>query len=217
MRRVFVDPGAPQRDALEEAATWILNGGVVAIPTDTLYGLAVDPFSAEAVARLFAVKGRDADRALPLVAADAVQAASHLGTLSESGVRLAERYWPGPLTLLVPAPRALAGDVHAGTGKVGVRVPRCDVTRAICRAVGRPITATSANLSGAAATADPADVERTLGARIDLLIDIGRTPGGAPSTIVDTTRVPPVLVRAGAIEWDDIQAWLDNGPTDRQG
>ena len=209
-RRVSVDPGAPQRDAIEEAAKWILEDGVVAIPTDTLYGLAANPFSAEAVARVFAVKGRESERALPLIAADAEQAATYLGRLSDVGQRLAEHYWPGPLTLLVAAPPALAPDVHGGTGKVGIRVPRDAVARAICRQAGTPVTATSANISGQPATADPAEVERTLGARIDLLVDTGKAPGGAPSTIVDTTVMPPALVRAGAIEWNEIQAWLDN-------
>ena len=198
MRRVFVDPASPQRDAIEEAATWISRGGVVAIPTDTLYGLAVDPFSAAAVARLFAVKGRAADRALPLLAADVEQVAMDLGALTRLGRRLAGRYWPGPLTLLLAAPRALPAAVHGGTHKIGVRVPRDDVARAICRAARRPVTATSANVSG----------ERTLGSRIDLLIDTGTTPGGAPSTIVDVTADGPALVRAGAIPWDEIQAWL---------
>jgi L-threonylcarbamoyladenylate synthase len=215
MRRVFVDPGAPQRDAIEEAAKWILDDGLVAMPTDTLYGLAANPFSAAAVARVFDAKGRESERALPLIAADAEQAALHLGRLSEVGRRLAERYWPGPLTLLVTAPRTLAPDVHGGTGKVGVRVPHDSVARAICREVGTPVTATSANISGARATADPAEVERTLGARIDLLIDTGHTPGGAPSTIVDTTVTPPALVRAGAIEWNEIQAWLDTARPQR--
>jgi L-threonylcarbamoyladenylate synthase len=212
MRRVFVDPGAPQRDAIQEAAKWIVNGGVVAIPTDTLYGLAADPFSAHAVARVFAVKGRSAERALPLIAADAAQVSVHLGRLSADAERLATRFWPGPLTLLVAAPRTLANEVTGGTGKVGVRVPADAVARAICAAVGRPITATSANVSGQAATADPGQVERALGDRIDLLIDTGATPGGAPSTIVDATGARPALVRAGAIAWDEIQAWLHNEP-----
>jgi L-threonylcarbamoyladenylate synthase len=216
MRRVFVDPQSPQRDAIEEAATWILRGGVVAIPTDTLYGLAADPFSADAVARVFEVKGRGADRALPLIAADTAQAATHLGRLPPIAERLAARYWPGPLTLLVSAPRGVAAAVHGGTGLVGVRVPRDEVARAICRMVGRPITATSANVSGTPATDDPAEVERALGDRLDLLVDTGRTPGGAPSTIVDVTSTPPALVRGGAIPWDEIQAWLHNERADRQ-
>ena len=208
MRRVFVDPESPQRDAIQEAAKWILAGGIVALPTDTLYGLAADPCSADAVARIFTVKGRAADRALPLIAADAMQVATHLGRLPVKAHDLAERFWPGPLTLLVTAPRGLARDVTGGTGKVGVRVPRDHVAREICRAFGRPITATSANASGEPATSDPDHVERTLGDRIDLLIDAGPTPGGAASTIVDMTGAAPALVRAGAISWDEIQAWL---------
>ena len=209
MRRVFVDPDAPQRDALQEAAKWIRNGGLVALPTDTLYGLAADPFRADAVARLLAVKGRSASRGLPLIAADADQIAAHLGALPPIGRRLARKFWPGPLTLLVPAPAALARDVAGGTGRVGVRVPAHDIARAICRSVGGPITATSANRTGQPATAEPGEVERTLGDDVDLLIDAGPTPGGAPSTIVDVTAPMPQLVRAGAVPWDDIQAWLD--------
>src|SRR5262245_273579 len=208
MRRVFVDPGAPQRDAIDEAAKWIRHGGLVAIPTDTLYGLACDPFRADAVSRLFAVKGRSAERALPLIAADAAQVATYLGALTPLGARLAERFWPGPLTLILAAPRSLARDVTGGTGTVGVRVPADDVARAIAAASARPITATSANISGGPSTADPDEVERTLGDRIDLLIDTGRTRGGPPSTMVDVTAPEPRLVRAGAIAWDEIQTWL---------
>jgi L-threonylcarbamoyladenylate synthase len=212
MRRVFVDPEAPQRDAIEEAAKWILGGGVVAVPTDTLYGLAADPFSAAAVARVFEVKGRAAERALPLIAADAAQVAAHLGVLGETAARLARRFWPGPLTLLLPAPRAIAPDVVGGTGRVGVRVPADGVARAICAVAGRPVTATSANLSGEPPTAEPDEVERTLGDRIDLLIDAGPTRGGAPSTIVDVTGAAPSLVRAGAIDWEDILECLNTEP-----
>ena len=129
MRRVFVDRDAPQRDAIQEAAKWILNGGLVALPTDTLYGLAADPFSADAIARVFAVKGRSAERALPLIASETSQVTEHLSCLSDTAEWLVHRFWPGPLTLLVPAPAALARDVTGGTGKVGVRVP-ADARRA---------------------------------------------------------------------------------------
>jgi len=207
MRRVFVDPGAPQRDAIDEAAKWIVNGGVVAVPTDTLYGLAVSPFRADAVARVFEVKGRSAERALPLIAADRAAVETHLAPLSRVAAQLADRFWPGPLTLLVAAPAALARGV-SDTGTVGVRVPAHDVARAIAAACGMPLTATSANISGAPATADPDEVERTLGGRIDLLIDAGPTPGGAPSTIVDVSGDAPRLVRAGAIAWEAIESCL---------
>lgn len=211
MRRVFVDPGAPQRDAIQEAAMWIRRGGVIALPTDTLYGLAVDPFSADAVGRVYAVKGRDANRAVPLIAADTAQVIAHFGPLSPPAAVLAERFWPGPLTLLVGAVPRLAPDVTGGTGAVGVRVPAHDVARAVCAACGHPVTATSANRSGEPATADPEAVERALGERLDFLLDAGVTPGGAPSTIVDVTAADPRLVRAGAISWDDVRACLNTG------
>jgi L-threonylcarbamoyladenylate synthase len=207
MRRVFVDRDAPQRDAIEEAATWIRDGGVIAIPTDTLYGLAADPFNAAAVARVFEIKGR-LERALPLVAADVQQVTKHIGPLNPLAARLAERFWPGPLTILLTAPAALARGVSAGTDRVGVRVPADSITRAICAAVGRPITATSANISGESATSDPDVVERTLGGAVDFLLDTGRTLGGAPSTIIDATGAAPVLVREGAIRWDEIDRRL---------
>jgi len=205
---VRVDPGAPQRDAIAEAAKWIVLGRVVAIPTDTLYGLAVDPFRAAAVARAFEVKGRGADRALPLIAADVAQIAQQIGALSPLAQRLADRYWPGPLTMLMPAPQSLAADVSAGTGAVGVRVPADDIARAVCAASGRVVTATSANISGMPPTPDPEVVEATLGGRIDFLLDAGPSPGGPPSTIVDVTSDEPRLIRAGAISWEEIQTWL---------
>jgi len=208
MRRVWVDPAAPQRDAIEEAAKWILAGRVVAIPTDTLYGLAVDPWSAVAVDALFAAKDRPAERAIPLIASDRAQVETAIGPLSPTAARLADRGWPGPLTLVVPAPPALAAAVTGGTGTVGVRVPNHDVARAIARLAGRPITATSANLSGEPATDDPDRVEASLGDRIQMLVDVGRTAGGPPSTIVDVTGAAPRLLRAGAVAWDEIERWL---------
>jgi len=178
--------------------------------TDTLYGLAVDPFNAEAVARVFDVKGRPAGLALPLVAADVEQIATHIGPPPLMALRLADRFWPGPLALLMPAPPALAAKVSAGTGTVAVRVPNFPIARAICTACGHPVTATSANISGQSASADPDEVERTLGDRIDFLLDTGPAPGGLPSTIVDVTTEQPRLVRAGAVSWDEIHAWLHN-------
>jgi len=193
---------------VHEAAKLIRAGGVVAIPTDTLYGLAANPFSEEAVLRVFAAKGRPADRPLPLVAADVGQIEAHLGRLPPRAAALAARFWPGPLTLVIAAPAGLAPQVTAGTGSVGVRVPAAAVARAVSLAVGHPITATSANISDEPGTADPAVVEASRGDRIDLLIDGGTTPGGPASTIVDMTVNPPALVRAGAISWEQVQACL---------
>jgi len=206
VQRIIVDATSPSARALEEAVRVIRRGGVIAMPTDTLYGLGADPFRSDAVARVFAAKGRSAGHALPLVAADAAQVRDRIASLPPQVARLAARFWPGPLTLLVAAPSDLAAAVTGGTGKVGVRVPAHAVARALCAACGTPLTATSANITGAAPSADPDDVARSLGNRIDVLVDAGTTPGGSPSTIVDATGDEPVLVRAGAIEWEEIEA-----------
>ena len=215
MRRVAIDAHQPAATALAEAVTILLAGGVVAMPTDTLYGLAADPFSSAAVARVFAVKGRSAERAMPLIAADVDQIVSQIGPLSEVARRLASRYWPGPLTLLVARPASMPADVAGGRGEIGVRVPAHNVPRELCRASGRLLTATSANLSGDPASNDPDDVERSLRIAgpggVDLLLDAGRTPGGAPSTIVDVTGRDMRLVRPGAIAWEDVQACMQRG------
>src|SRR5262249_51850540 len=183
-------------------------GGLAAIPTDTLYGLAADPFNGDAVARVFAVKGRASDRALPLVAASTAQVLQYFGPLPAIGARLAERFWPGPLTLVLRAPTGLRPDVTGGLDTVGIRVPAHAVTTALCAACAMPLTATSANLTGEPPTGDPDDVVRALGDTIDVLVDAGRTPGGAASTIVDVTGDEPRLIRAGAIAWQEVQACL---------
>jgi L-threonylcarbamoyladenylate synthase len=208
VRRIIVDATMPDVRALDEAVRAIHAGGVVALPTDTLYGLAADPFRAESVERVFAAKLRVAGRGLPLIASDGEQVAGRFGALPPLARRLASRFWPGPLTLLIAAPLSLTPGVTGGTGKVGVRIPSHAVARALCRACALPLTATSANVSGAAPSADPDEVERTLGDRLDVLVDSGTTAGGPPSTIVDVTGPVPALVRAGAIGWDEIQAYL---------
>ena len=197
--------------AMEVAVRIIHAGGVVGMPTDTFYGLAADPFRADAVARVFAAKGRPAELALPLIAADPAQVEALIGGLPPMARALAGRFWPGPLTLVLAAPPTIAAEVTGGGGTVGVRVPAHDVACALCRACGRVLTATSANVSGEPASADPDEVERAIGSRIDLLLDAGRTAGGSPSTIVDATGSTPRLVRAGAIAWDEVLACLDRG------
>jgi L-threonylcarbamoyladenylate synthase len=206
MLRIVVTAAAPDRDAIGRAASVLRGGGIGAIPTDTLYGLAANPFDSRAVAGIFTIKNRDLEKAIPLVAADLPQVLARIGQLRPLGERLAERFWPGPLTLIVRAPDALAVEVTGATGTVGVRVPAHEVTRALCAAAGFPLTATSANVSGLAPTADPEVVAADLGDRLDLLVDAGKTPGGPPSTIVDITGAEPRLVRAGAIAWHDVLA-----------
>jgi L-threonylcarbamoyladenylate synthase len=206
MKRIVVDPVRPDPTALADAAATLREGGVVAIPTDTLYGLAADPWNAAAVAKVFAIKGRPDDRALPLVAANVDQVERWLGAMNPMARRLAQRFWPGPLTLVMRAPDALAPGVTAGGTTVGVRVPSHAVARALCARFERPVTATSANISGQAATDDPETVAETLASRLDLLLDSGTTPGGPASTVVDLAHGEIRLIREGAVSWKDVKA-----------
>jgi L-threonylcarbamoyladenylate synthase len=194
----------PVADVIEQAAAVVRAGGLVAYPTDTLYALGVDPFNAAAVERLFDAKGRKAETAIPLIAADVEQIEAALGVLPEVGARLASAFWPGPLTLVIPSSSHLAPRLLGGRTTVAVRVPAHPVAVALARAVGRPITSTSANRSGEEPAATPDGVLASLGEVIDVLIDAGPCRGGAPSTIVDVTCEPPGLVRTGAVLWDRV-------------
>jgi L-threonylcarbamoyladenylate synthase len=191
-------------DELRDAVTALANGGVVAFPTETFYGLAADPRSAVAVQRVFALKRRPPDQPLPLIASGIDQIADHVGTMTPLALRLASKGWPGPLTLIIPASARLCSDVHLSTGRVAVRVPGDTIARALARAAGHAITSTSANMSGdpPAATADR--VAASFGDGIDVLIDSGPTPAGLPSTIVDACGDAPSLVRAGVIPWERV-------------
>ena len=180
----------------------LLAGGIVAYPTDTLYGLAVDPRSAAAVRRLFAVKAREQGRAIPLIAAELEQARQG-ADFNDLALRLARAFWPGPLSLVLPGTPLLNPDVVAGDGTVAIRVPANVVARELAAGLGFCITATSANLSGEPAPAAAARLSDTLRVRIDMVVG-GDAPGGLPSTIVDASGSAPRLVRAGAIEWDRV-------------
>jgi len=188
--------------AVQVAVAAMRSGLVVAYPTDTLYGLAVDPANSGAVTKLFSLKGRALDKAIPLIAADVGQVRAWT-TMTPLAERLAAAFWPGPLTLVLRAAVEMDVRVMAEGGTVAIRVPDQPVARALAAAADCPVTSTSANPSGLPPTADPDEVARALPA-IDVLIDGGVTPGGAPSTIVDATGTQPVLIRAGAIAWERV-------------
>jgi L-threonylcarbamoyladenylate synthase len=188
---------------IAQAVAVLKAGGVVAYATDTLYGLAVDPRSPAAVDRLFEVKARQAGHAVPMIAASLAQA-ERAAQLDPTSVRLAEQFWPGPLTLILRARPGLCAGIAAADGTVALRVPDSAAARALAAGLDFCITSTSANLSGQPASASPDEVARAIGERIDLLFDTGRSPGGSPSTIVDGRGGVPRLVRDGAIAWDRV-------------
>jgi L-threonylcarbamoyladenylate synthase len=204
MIHLRVRPSSLGPDDLVPAVSALHSGGIVAFPTETFYGLAVDPRSALAVRRVFALKGRAVDQPLPLIAGGIDQIADHVGTMTPLAQRLASRGWPGPLTLIIPASPLLCDDVHLSTGRVAVRVSGDAVARALAHRAGHAITSTSANFSGDPPAATPERVVASFGAGIDVLIDAGATPAGLPSTIVDATGDTPVLVRLGAVPWERV-------------
>ena len=206
MRFLAVDAADPDPACVAEAAGVLSRGGVVAYPTDTLYGLAVDPRSGEAVDRLYRVKERVAGVPLPLIAGSVEQALA-VATFSEADLRLARAFWPGPLSIVLPASRILSRNILGPEGTVAIRVPAHAVARALALAFGCAITATSANRSGAQAAATATEAA-AVGDGIDAILDAGAAPGGAPSTIVRLNDDGPRLLRAGAIPWERVLTFL---------
>ena len=188
---------------IAEAARLILAGEPVAVPTETVYGLAADATNAEAVARIYEAKGRPSFNPLIVHVTD-LAAAERIGEFSESARELAERHWPGPLTLVVPLRRdaGIASIVTAGLPTIGLRVPAHPTMQALLQAVGRPLAAPSANASGSISPTRAAHVLKSLGGRIPLIIDGGPTERGLESTIVAATAGPLRLLRPGPIEVD---------------
>jgi L-threonylcarbamoyladenylate synthase len=197
-----VDARSPEPAVIAEAARMIRDGLIVAYPTDTLYGLAVDPRNPAAVQRLFALKGRPETSAFTLIAADLIQArlAARLTPPAEA---LARQWWPGPLTIVVLADASVTPAALAGGRTVGVRVPHHTVAVDLARATGFCITATSANRSGESAPASPDEVLTALPG-VDAILDAGAAPGGAPSTIVGVLDRDVTLIRAGAVPWERV-------------
>lgn len=199
-----MNPERPDPETLSRVAALIRSGGVVAYPTDTLYGLAADPASRTAIEQLYRIKGRPVDQPIPLIGAGERQVVEHAGALAPLAARLAHHFWPGPLTLVLPAWAGLAEAVTAGTGTAAIRVPAHPLARALAEACGWPITSTSANRTGERAPSLPDDVRRVLGGELDAIVDGGPAPGGPPSTIVDVTGASPRLIRAGAVPWERV-------------
>jgi L-threonylcarbamoyladenylate synthase len=208
MLRLSVDPHSVTADDLAAAVRALRSGGLVGYPTETFYGLAADPRSQHAVEKIYSVKRRRVHRSLPLIAASLVQVADQVGVMTPLAERLASCWWPGPLTLIIPASPLLCEEVHQSTGKVAVRVPGDSVARALAGSAGHSITSTSANVSGEPPPSTADAVAASFGDRIDVLIDSGPTAGSLPSTIGDATGDAPVLVRAGAIAWDRVLEFL---------
>ena len=180
----------------------------MAYPTETFYALGAAAFSERAVNRIFRLKEREASKPLSFVVSDLDMVGGVVSALPPSFPVLASGFWPGPLTLVLPAADGLPEYVLGPGRTIAVRIPPPAWLRALVRELGEPLTATSANLSGDKAPADPAEVKALFEGRVDLIVDAGPAPGGLPSTIVDLSGETPKIIREGAIGTDRIEALL---------
>ena len=197
---------AAQPDAIEQALRILRAGGLAAFPTDTVYGVGALAFDGPAVESIYAAKDRPIEKAIPVLIADADDLDKVAVDVPPMARILAARFWPGPLTLVVPKQPTLPEAVSA-TATVAIRIPDHPVARALLRAAG-PMAVTSANLSGQPSPVSAEEVMRQLNGRIPLVLDGGVTPGGIPSTLVDCLGAEPVILREGPLTKEQILAAL---------
>jgi len=197
-------------DALSKAVDILKEGGIIAYPTETFYALGVKCDLPRSLKRLYELKKRPREKAMPVIIGkrtvlSGIVSPEWLEHIPPFAQALMDRFWPGPLTLLLPAQEGLPEDLTAGTGMIAVRMPGESFALRLTHHAGFPITATSANLSGTPPADSAEMVIHYFGKRIDLVIDGGRTPGGLPSTIVDVSGGKVVMVREGAVTRDEIE------------
>ena len=188
--------------ALAAAIDILTNGGMVAFPTDTVYGLGALAFDEQAVSRISEVKGRGAGKAIPILIGDISQLSRVAAGACSNCEKLAQRFWPGPLTIVLPR-HASIPDAVTPLSTVGVRIPNFAPTLELLKLTG-PLAVTSANLSGQGSSSTARGVQAQLDGKIPLILDGGVTPGGIPSTVVDCSQNPPVIIREGPISLEQI-------------
>jgi L-threonylcarbamoyladenylate synthase len=199
---------ASSTDAISRALEILKAGGLVSFPTDTVYGVGALVFDGKAVESIYAAKDRPVEKAIPVLIGDS-EDLERVGTdIPDSAHKLASRFWPGPLTILVPK-RADLPEAVSATPTVGVRVPDHPVAGALLRLAG-PMAVTSANISGKSSPVTAEEAYEQLAGRIDLVIDGGKTPGGVPSTLVDCTSSELKVLREGPISLDQLISALED-------
>jgi tRNA threonylcarbamoyl adenosine modification protein (Sua5/YciO/YrdC/YwlC family) len=192
------DPGS-----LVKANEIIQEGGLIAFPTDTVYGIGVSAFNEKAIEKIYQVKGRSKLKAIPILISDAEQLDQVTTNISPTISQIIDEFWPGALTLILPIHPELPGNLSSGK-TIGVRVPDHDLVRELLRMTG-PLAASSANLSGKPSALTAKEVQVQLGERIDLILDGGREPGGMASTVLDCSGDEPRILREGPILWEEIE------------
>lgn len=203
----FVLPSGLERQ-IDQAVSILIKGGVVAFPTDTVYGLGASVADEKAVGRIYTLKGRPRSMALPILVADAMQIESVARDIPQAAWRLVEEFLPGALTLVLYKNASVPDIITAGGDTVAVRIPDYPVPLSLIRGLGAPIVGTSANVSGHPSALSAADVRSQFGEGVDMIIDGGECGGGVESTIVDLSGETPSILREGAISTDEIRRVL---------
>lgn len=198
---------ANEPNSVEQAVTLLRAGQVIIFPTDTVYGLGAHGFIPSAIEKLFALKGREPRKAIPLLLASTEDVTKVAVDIPPIAWRLAERFWPGPVTIVLWKAAAVLDVLTAGGDSVAVRIPGHDMALQLITALGAPLAATSANLSGQPEAVTAEEAQAIFGNQVSLILDAGRCPGGVPSTVVDVTVFPPLIRRRGALA-DEVEAFL---------
>jgi L-threonylcarbamoyladenylate synthase len=205
---LLIDPSDPDPAALRQAANVLRQGGVVAYPTETLYGLGVSPFDAQALEKLYCLKGRPATLPISILVRDLDMLREVVLEIPPLALRLARAFLPGPLTLVLPASPSLPARVTAGSGKVGVRISSHPLAGPLFGAYPSPITTTSANPTGRPGARTAGEVKAYFPEDLDCILDGGGVPGGPGSTVVDVSADRLVVLREGAIPLGELQEYL---------
>jgi L-threonylcarbamoyladenylate synthase len=200
-----VDTDISEEAVLSRAAEILATGGVIAYPTETFYGLGADATNEKAIRKIYDLKGRNFNNPLSVIIDKEENLYPLVGEVPACALILIQSFWPGPLTIVFKASAKILSILTAQTGKIGVRISSHEGARLIAQKLGHPLTATSANLSGATECSTAFDVSRQIGDKIDAIVDLGKTAGGKGSTIIDVTSDPPQILREGAIGRINIQ------------
>jgi len=204
----LISARAPETVVVRKAVGVLQQGGVIAFPTSTLYGLGADAGNPQAVRRIYAVKSRNPRQPILILIGDKTWLPRLVNAVPPPAEKLMGAFWPGGLTLVFPAGKQILPELTGDTGKIGIRVPKHPVAAAIVSGMGGPLTGTSANLSGQPGCADIADLDDRVAGRLDAVLDAGPLQGGPGSTVIDVTVDPPRILREGTISKDQVQTVL---------
>ncbi|MFC1553562.1 L-threonylcarbamoyladenylate synthase [candidate division KSB1 bacterium] len=195
-------------DAVGKTVSALKRGEIIVYPTETVYGIGADCTNESAVNRLYLIKKRDPQKPVLLVAADVDMVKDYVKDISDMSKKIIESFWPGPLTVVFKAGDSISGNLTAGTGTIGIRVPDNRFCREMSCGLGKPVVSTSANISGEKFCSKIEDISEDVLMSVDLIIDAGKTKEGIPSTVISLTGEKPVIIRQGAVSEENLREFM---------